>query len=260
MFGLGASKSDTKTTSDAQSTDFSNAQSFGQSGQDVFASQLFQQLYGDAFGATGKIAANLPTYQGDAAALFSGGTDFLKSLSGDAGSNYLTDRLSGDDSILQEQIGGLGSDLGKFFNEQLLPGITSDSISSGMGPGSGRDQVARGSAAGEVTRQFTQGVTQLRSADQQQRDAAAGTLTNARTAAAGVGLNGLNNVLGLSQAGLTADMLPQQLLAQILGGPTTLTSSLEGSASTSYGQSTATSKSKGKSGGFNFSTSGAFGG
>jgi len=241
MFGIGGSKSSTNSTSNAQSTD--------QSTQSVFGADLFQQLYGDAMGATGKIAANLPTYQGDAATLFSGGTGFLDQLAGgDAGSNYLTDRLGGDNSILNAQIGGLSSDLSKFYNEQLLPGITSDSIMSGT-LGGGRQGVAQGAAAGEVARQFSQGVTQLRSSDQQQRDAAAGVLTGSRNTAAGIGLNALPNVLGLSQAGLSSDILPQQLLAQILGNPTTLTQS--------FGQSSASSTSKGKSAGFNFTLSGS---
>ena len=256
MFGIGGSQSTTRSTSDAQSTDVSS--SFGQSSQGVFGADLFQQLYGDAFDATGKIATNLPTYQGDAATLFSGGTDFLKQLSGgDAGSDYLTSRLGADDPLLNEQIGGLSSDLSKFYKEQLLPGITSEGVQSGM-LGGGREGVAQGAAAGEVARQFTQGVTQLRTGAQAQRDAAASTLMTGRTNAAGVGLSGLNNVLGISQAGLSADILPQQLLAQILGEPTTLTDSLQGSSA--VGQSTAKSKSKGSNAGFNFSTGGPFGG
>jgi hypothetical protein len=246
-FSLGGSSSSTKTNSTASSLDLS------QSNQSVFGADLFQQLYGDAFGATGKVAANLPTYQGDAATLFSGGKDFLASLGGDAGTGYLTDRLSGNNDILNQQISGLGSDLSKFYKEQLLPGITSDSIMGGNFGGD-RQGVAQGAAAGEVARQFSQGVTQLRSSDQQQRDAAAGTLMSGSTTAAGVGLGGLNGVLGLANAGLTSSMIPQQLLAQILGGPTTLTDSM------SYGTSTATSSSKGKSAGFNFATQGAFGG
>lgn len=241
---FGGSKGSSKTTSVADSLDVSN--------QSVFGSDLFTQLYGDAFGATGKVAAGLPTFQGDAATLFSGGTGFLNSLlSPDAGSSYLTDRLSGNDDILQQQIGGLSSDLSKFFSEQLLPQITSDSIMSGT-LGGGREGVAQGTAAGEVARQFQQGVTSLRSTNQAQKDAAAGVLSNARTQAAGVGLGALPGVLGLSQANLQSSILPQQLLAQILGNPTTLTQS--------FGTSHATSTSKSKQGGFNFGSSGAFGG
>jgi len=237
---FGGSSSKTKTSSVSDSMDFS------QSGQTVFGSDLFQQLYGQAFGATGQVAANLPTYQGDAAALFSGGTSFLDQLQkGNAGDSYLTDRLGGDNSILNEQIGGLSSDLSKFYNEQLLPGITSDSINSGL-LGGGRQGVAQGAAAGETARQFSQGVTALRSSNQQQKDAAAGVLSGSRNTAAGIGLGNLGGVLGLSQAGATSSILPQQLLAQILGGPTTLTDSM------SYGTSHATSTSKGKSSGFNF--------
>jgi len=260
MFGIGGSKSTTTSTSNALSSDVSQGTSYSQSGQNVFGGDLYSMLYGGAADATGKVAANLPTFQGDAATLFSGGKDFLSQLQGgDAGSNYLTDRLSGPDDILQSQIGGLSSDLSKFYNETLLPGITSDSIESGNF-GGGRMGVAQGAAAGEVARQFSQGVTSLRSSNQQQKDAAAGVLTGARTNAVSVGLGAGANVLGLAQAGLTADVLPQQLLAQILGGPTTLTSSLEASQNTSSGTSTATSKSKGKSGGFNFTTGGPFGG
>ena len=246
MFGIGfgGQESSTKTTSNAQSTD----SSFGASTQNIFGSDLFKSLYAGAFGAAGNVAANLPTFQGDARTLFSGGTDFLKNLAGgDAGSDYMASRLSGGDDILQQQISGLGSDLGKFFNEQLLPGITSESINNGA-LGGGRQGVAEGSAAGEVARQFAQGVTALRSNNQSQLDTLAGKYTDSRTAAAGVGLGSLPSILGLSSAGLTADMIPSELLAKILGGPTTLTDSL----SVASGQSTANSKTRGGSSGFNF--------
>jgi hypothetical protein len=243
MFGIGSNDSSTKTSGTASSVD----SSVGISNQSVFGSDLFNTLYGGAMGASGQVAQKLPTFQGDAQSLFSGGTDFLSSLKGDAGSDYMGNRLSGSDNILQQQISGLGSDLGKFYNEQLLPGIASESIGNGM-LGGGRDQIAQGTAAGEVARQFGQGVTALRSANQGQLDTLATNYSAGRTAAAGVGLGNLSNVLGLSEANLKSDMLPSQLMAQILGGPTTLTDSLQ----VSSGSSQAENKTKGKSSGFTF--------
>lgn len=251
LFGIGANKSSSKSESFAQSTDQSQSSSFGSSTQNIAFEELFSKLYGDAVGASGKVAGAIPEFQGQAAQLFSGGTGFLDSLVGNEGSDYLKNRVSGDNALLDEQIAGLGTDLGRFFNEELLPGITSNSINSGT-LGGGRQGVAQGLAAEKVAQQFTRGATELRSADQAARDAAARDYAGGVRDSAATGLAGLPSVLGLAESGAASDFLPISLLADVLGGPTTLTESLSLSDSSSFGQSTATSKSKGKSAGFSF--------
>jgi hypothetical protein len=95
--------------------------------------------------------------------------------------------------------------------------------------------------------ELQKGTTGLISADQMQRDSIAGNLAERNTANASAGFGGLADMLGLSQAGATADMLPFSLLSQIMGGPTSLTDSFNASQSSSYGQSTSESKSKSSS-------------
>lgn len=252
LFGIGANKSSSKSSSESQSTDFGQSSSFGASTQNIAFEELFAKLYGDAAGASGKVAGQIPEFQGQAAQLFSGGTGFLDSLmGGDEGSDYLKNRVTGDNNILDQQIAGLQTDIGKLFNEELLPGIKSNSINSGT-LGGGRQGVAQGLAAERVTQQFARGATELRAQDQQARDAAARDFSSGRRDAASTGLSALPSVLGLAEAGAGAEFLPVSLLADVLGGPTTLTDSLSRSESVNFGQSTSRSKSKGKSAGFSF--------
>lgn len=250
-FGIGGSKASSSSTSvsDAQSTDFSS--SLGTSKETVAFEDLYKNLFGQAFGASANVAANLPTLRGEAATLFSGGMDFLGGLQGAPEQKYLESRLTGDDSVLQEQIGGLSSDLGKLFREELLPSITGASV-AGNTLGGSRQGVAQGKAAEAIAQQFTRGATSLRASDQAQRDAAATGLGALRTGAADVGLNALPNILGLAEAGATSDFLPLSLLKNILGGPMALSESFQ--SSLGYGQSTSTSasSSKAKSGSFSF--------
>lgn len=247
LFGIGGNKSKSKSTSYAQSTDQSS--SVSSTSQSISFEDIFSRLFSGAEGATANAVGMLPEFQESAAALFSGGTQFLDNLmGGGAGAQYQTDRLQGN-GVLDEQIGALQADLGRLFQEELLPGITSNSVRSGVLGGS-RQGVAQGVAAEGIARQFAQGSTALRSADQAARDAVAADLAGGTREAANIGLTALPNVLGLAEANLGSDLLPYSMLAEILGPQTTLTDSL--SVSQSSGQSTATSKSKSKSGGFSF--------
>ncbi len=101
--------------------------------------------------------------------------------------------------------------------------------------GGGRQGVAQGKAIDAVGREFQRGATSLRTADMAQRDAAAGTLLQNRTAGATAGVNALPGVLGLAESGFGAELAPWQALAGIMGGPTTLA----GSEQSSYSQSSA---------------------
>lgn len=252
-FGFGGSTSSTDSRSqstqqsNAASTSAGSSQSFSQ--DSIAFEDIFARMFGGAEGAAGGLDPSMLT---DAAnQLFSGGLDVMNQLGGDAGSQYLEGRL-GENDVLQQQIDLLGEDLGGFFNEQLMPGITSQAVGGGA-LGGGRQGVAQGMAADQVGDLFTQGATALRAGDMQARDAAAGVLAGNAGQNAMTSLQGLPGLAGLADMGFGAAMSPYERLAGILGGPTTLTNAGSTSAdfansfSNSFAQSTASSRSRGKS-------------
>jgi hypothetical protein len=243
-FGIGGSVA--KNQSSSQSTSGSNSLSQSlsqsqstqgsvqQSSQSIAFAPLFAALYGNAGSAAANAADAVPGLQGAAQQLFTGGSKFLDTLQGNPGTDYLTSRVTGPDEAAQAQIGALGSSLGDFFNEQLLPGITSTGVSTG-GYGNSRDAVARSLAAKQVAGQFSQGAAQILSTSQGQRDQAATALGAQTGQNAATGLSALNPLFSLLQGGANAGLAPLQQLAAIMGGPTTLSTS----SGSSYGQSTA---------------------
>lgn len=256
LFGFGGSKQD--SSSSGQSSSLSRSQSGQVSGgisesgavsqQGIAFEDVFARLFGQAQGAAAGLDPSLLT---DAAnQLFSGGTQFLGGLGGDAGSEYLQDRLSDNNQVLEEQIGLLGEDIGKFFSEEINPAITSQAIGGGA-LGGGRQGVAQGAAADAVGEQFRRGATALRAGDIAARDQAAGLLAQQGTQQAAIGLGALPDLLGIAETGAFASLAPSERLAAILGDPTVLTQSESfGSAqdfarafASSFGQSQATNQS-----------------
>ena len=263
-FGFGGSRS--SSTSNSQSTDQSTSRSFSggasqsSSEQSVAFEDIFARLFGGAEGAAAGLDPSMLT--NTANQLFSTGTGFMSQIGGDAGTAFLQDRLTGGNEVLQQQIDLLGEDVGQFFNEQLLPGITSDAVAGGQ-LGGGRQGVAQGRAIQEAGNQFTRGATALRAGDITARDAAAGTLAGNTVAGAQVGLQGLGGLAGIADMGFSAGLSPYERLAGILGGPTVLGSSQSTAAdfaramSDSYSQSTASSTSRGRSFDIGFGSGGS---
>ena len=259
-FSFGGSKQ--RQSSSGQSTSVDASRSGGISGsssvggsestQSIAFEDIFARLFGGAEGAAGGLDPSMLTDASNQ--LFSGGLDFLDSLGGGADSDFLSARMSGESPVLGEQITGLGEDLGQFFNEQILPGISSEAIAGG-GLGGGRQGVAQGMAADSISRDFARGVTDLRSADVAARDAAASTLGNQRIAGAQAGIAGLGSLAGIADFGFGAELAPFDRLAAILGGPTvtgesssfTSAEDFARNFSESFGSSQATNQSKGKS-------------
>ena len=250
MFGFGGSVS----SSSSQSTSFDQSESgsvsggFGVAGsnQNIAFEDVFARLFGGAEGAAAGLDPSMLTEAANT--LFSGGFDVMSGLGADAGSQYMQDRLASDNPVLEDQIGLLGEDLGKFFNDELLPGITSEAVGGGQ-LGGGRQGVAQGRAVDAVGEQFTRGATALRAGDIAARDATAGALAGNHLAGIGTYLQGIPGLAGVADMGFAAGMQPYERLAAILGGPTALTSSFSSSGdfaraySSSYGESQATSES-----------------
>jgi len=255
MFGLSGSKSKSSSTGSSQSSSFSFGQSTSQQGstsgsvsggvstagsqdtstarsnQAIAFDDVFARLFGNAEG----VAANLDTSMLTNASnqLFAGGTDFLAGIGGDAGTSFLTNRLQGNNDVLDAQMGRLKADIGELFNEELLPGITSDAVRGGQ-LGGGRQGVAQGQAVEAAAEAFSQGATGLLTEDQAQRDAIAQGVADRSIQGAQVGLAGMPGLLSIAQGGITAQTAPLQFLASILGDKTTLTQSASDSQGTSF--------------------------
>lgn len=233
---LGRSNSSSTQQSDAygyntsQSQDLSQASSLSQSGgaasttQDVFGADFFKQLFSGATGAANSALINAPELSSAARQLFTGGSQFLQSLGGGAGADYLTSRVTGDNPVLQEQIDRLREDSGRLFTEQINPAITSRAVAGGTF-GGGRQGVAQALGAGEAARAFTQGATALRTADQGQRDQIAAQVAQNSLQSAATGLGALPGLLDVLQRGDSAELGVYSQLSGILGGPQVLSQS-----------------------------------
>lgn len=263
MFGISGSKQSSSSTSQSQSTassfDFglsgseslslsegaSQSTGFGRTTQSLAFEDLFRSLFTGASGAAAKVAEAAPIFQGEAAQLFRGGLRFLDTLQEeDAATGYLESRLTGPDQAAEAQLGALGSELGDFFNEQLLPGITSRGVAGGTFGGS-RTGVAVDRAAKGVASTFSRGAADILSRSQAGRDAAASTLGGLRTQRAATGLSALPSLLAIPGASMNAALSPYTALASILGGPTVLSESVSGQQATSYDLARALSESFG---------------
>lgn len=253
-FGGGRSSSTSEGFSSsldvARSGSVAGGASTSRSRQEIAFEDVFARLFG---GAEGAAAALDPSMLTEAAnLLFAGGTDFLSRIGGDRGTAFLTERLSGDNQVLEDQIDLLGEDLGEFFAEQINPVITSEAIAGGQ-LGGGRQGVAQGQAAEAVGREFRRGATELRARDIDARDRVASILADQNLVGIQAGLAGLPGLAGIADFGFSAGIQPFERLAAILGGPTTLTSSDAEAAdfsrafSESFGTSTSRTRSSSRS-------------
>lgn len=205
----------------------STASSQSSSSQSVFEADLFRRLFGGASNVAGQIDTSaLTTFANE---LLESGTGFLgdlQSLSAgtDVSGQFLTERISGEGGFVDENIAALQEDLGQFFSEELLPGITSQAVGGGQ-LGGGRQGVAQGKAIESVGREFRRGALDIRNRDLRERAEAARALSGQRLSASQAGLTGVQQQFDLANAATLAPFSPFLTLAQILGSPTTLTES-----------------------------------
>lgn len=104
---------------------------------------------------------------------------------------------------LSGQIKGLGEDIGQFFNQQILPGISNEAGGHGQ-YGGARQSIGEGMAGQDALRQFQRGATDLRAQDYANGPARASQLYN------------------LGMAPYSAQFAPLQQLASLLGNPAVL--------------------------------------
>jgi len=254
IFSFGGSKQESEQVGSSRAFDVaasgsvsggvSDAGSRATSGQSIAFEDVFSRLFGGAEGAAAGLDPSVLT--GAANQLFSGGINFLESLGGGPGTDFLQSRVAGESPVLQEQIDLLQQDVGRLFSEELNPAITSEAVAGGT-LGGGRQGVAQGLAAEAAANEFTRGATALRAGDIAARDAAAGTLGEQTIAGAGVGLGGLSALSNLANLGFGAELAPFERLAAILGPQTALTASESESFSSAEDFARAFSQSFGSS-------------
>ncbi len=206
------------------------------SSQSVFEADIFSRLFGNASNVAGNIDTAGLTEAANS--LFNSGQGFLGSLQEqaagtDVSGQFLSDRISGEGGFVDENIAALGEDLGQFFNEELLPGITSQAVGGGQ-LGGGRQGVAQGKAIESVGREFRRGSLDIRNADLRARTDAAKALSAQKLSASQAGLTGVQQQFDLKNAATLAPFSPFLTLADILGGPTTLTESSSSSSSLQF--------------------------
>lgn len=219
-YGYNSSTSSDVTSSSALSASGGQSRTV----QDVFGADFFQRLFGGASDAANNALLQAPELTSAARQLFTGGTQFLQSLGGGAGTDYMTDRLSADNPVLQEQIDALREDTGRLFSEQLNPAITSRAVAGGT-LGGGRQGVAQGMAIDSAARTFREGATALRAADTAQRDQVAAQVAQNSLSSAATGLGALPGMLDILERGNNAELGVYSSLAGILGGPQVLSQS-----------------------------------
>ena len=273
LFGFGASTS--KQSSESQSSSFDNQDSFGfdfgqsgsvSGGRSQSQSRVaFEDLFAQLFGGSASAAAGVNTGSITQAAnsLFSSGAQFLEGLGGDAGSEFLTDRISGIDKIADQQVEQLGSDLERFLGENVARGITAGGVQAGT-LGGGRGEVQSGIAERGAAEAFIKGATGIRANSRAEQDAIAQFLAGQAGTNAQTGINALPGLFELSQGGALAGLTPFMMLSQIFGGPTVLQDSeseqfgesfgldFGAQASTGRAGSQSTSSSSGSSKSFSF--------
>lgn len=256
--GLGYNTSDSRTSSQSNQYGYQGAQSVdtsrsasdavsggqavsqSQSGQSIAFEDLYAQLYGGASGAANNVAMQAPQLQQAAQQLFTGGSQFLQSLGGNAGTNYQEGRLNGTNSAVDEIIASMKTDAASLFTDELNPAITSRAVAGGTLGGS-RQGVAQGIAQGQVADSFVRNAANVRMADVANKDAIAANVAGNSIAAAGTGLGALPGMLDIMERGQNAELAPYSSLASILGGPTTLAQSTSTSNSSDFSRSTSQS-------------------
>lgn len=235
-FQEGSSTGRSLQTAEAFSDQLATSRGVSGSTQRVFGEDFLRQLYGGATNAAMRAAELSPNLAGSARALFTGGTQFLEQLQGGAGTEALRESLAGGEELLDERIGGLQEDVGRFLRQEALPGVEARAIGA-YGLGGARQGLAEGRAIEGATRQFARGATELRAAEQTRRDQVARDLMAGEQAGAATGLSALPSLFNLAEAEMGAEMAPWERLSQVLGAPTALTESFAEQESESVAES-----------------------
>lgn len=224
--------------SQSKSRSSSSGQSFVDPAQAAFLTQLFEQgaetlaevnpaLRGTATEAGAEAVGSARGFLGGTRDIASGANPFIASL---------LSRATGDNPIVGEQIGALGTDISRFVQENLQ-GVGSGFALANQFGGS-RQGLAEGTAIGRGVEEFASGAADIRASDLRDRVGAAGAGAGLQLDASTAGLAGSGALFDLSMAPFLAQFGGLERFAGLLGDPTVL--------------SETASSGKGRSGGFSF--------
>lgn len=229
--------------SDARSRARSGGSSRSLSSQDVFGADTFRSLFGQAEGAAAGVD---PGQISDAASLlFSSGTGFLESLGqGGEGASFLRDRIN-DPGIGDARVDQLRADVTEFLEEGAFRAAKSSGVAAGTFGGD-RTRVQLNEALEQGADAIARGSVDIRSAEQDARDRAAGLLAQDETARSVAGLGGASDLIGLAETGALASFAPLGAFSSVIGPATALTQA--GSVGSQFGASDSISSSFGRQG------------
>jgi len=179
-------------------------------------------LRNSGMGLTGQVMPGAQQFgQQTGQQLYQQGQQSLQALQGNPFLSALQQQSGGNPALIQQQTQQLGADLGRVFNQQVLPGIRRDATAVGALGGS-RQGVAEGIAGQGFADAFSRGVTDLQSAD-------ALRSVQAATSGAGIQAQGnigalsmLPNLFGVGMNQFTGGFAPLSLFNSIVGQPTVL--------------------------------------
>lgn len=158
------------------------------------------------------------------------------------GFHRLAQYATGNNPMLQNQIGQLGQDIGQNLNRNIMPGINAGFQNAGQ-RGSSRQGIAQGLAAQGAQQQFQRGATELRSNAYNQGLDASKAMTGYGVqgygTAGGLGAQMMGqsadaygqmaplaqNVADIQQFAYQSQFQPFQVGAEVIGDPTTLSRS-----------------------------------
>ncbi len=176
-----------------------------------------------------QIGPSIQDYAGDlAGGLMQGAGGWMSPGSNPAIQNLMA-RSQMTNPFLENQIQSYGQDLGSFFQNQILPGITSQAGLSGQFGGS-RHGIGAGLAGQGIMDQFARGASQMRYDNYnsgQQAANFAGNLANS-------GIGQMGDLYNLGMSPWSAAWAPLQNMGALMGTPTVLGGGSSG-RSTSFG-------------------------
>ena len=234
LFSFGRSKA----SSSGSSLDFGGSQgtSFVSGAQAPF----LDFLRNSAVGLFGQQQQGLQQFGQQSQGLFQQGQDLIGGLTNNPFLDALQQQAGGNQELVGQQTEQLGQDLGRFFNEQLVPGIGAIGQQAGQF-GQSRGNIGRGLAAQGVTEQFQRGATSLQAADAQRAQQAATSGAQFFGQGTQAGLQGLTGLQGLLSSPFGEQLNSLLGLIQGIGDPNVLNQQ----SAFNFGQSSQRSSSSG---------------
>lgn len=153
-----------------------------------------------------------------------------------AGRSPIEQYATPNNALAAQQLQAMSGEISQNFARQIMPQLQGGAGLAG-GLGQSRHMLAQGVAAGDAARQIANAGTNLYSQQYQIGANAAAGATDARLAALQAVPQAASQAFNLGMSPYQASWAPISALAQILGDPTILSRSAQGSLGQSSGQS-----------------------